>query len=47
MLELACSEDYNGDYAIFHEIDEDFDYSLRDLNIDLEFDLEKYKNRIM
>lgn len=46
MLELACEDDYNGDYAIFHEIDEDFDYSIRDLNIDLDFDLNKYKKRI-
>lgn len=46
MLELACEDDYNGDYAIFHEIDENFDYSLRDLNIDLDFDLSKYKKRI-
>lgn len=46
MLELACTDDYTGDYAIFHEIDENFDYSLRDLNIDLDFDLSKYKKRI-
>ena len=46
LLKLACDEDYGLEYAIFHEIDEEIDYTLRDLNIDLNFDFTKYKKRV-
>lgn len=46
MVKLACKDDYPLDYAIFHELDESIDYSLRDLNIDLDINLEDYKKRI-
>ena len=46
MVKLASSKDYSLDYAIYHEIDEEIDYSLKDLEIDLDFDFTKYKKRI-
>ena len=46
LLKLACDEDYNLDYAIFHEGDMEVDYILKDLDIDLNFDFSKYKKRL-
>ena len=46
MVKLASSKDYMLDYAIYHEIDEEIDYSLKDYEIDLDFDFTKYKKRI-
>ena len=47
MLKLACQDDYSLEYAIFDEIDENIDYNFRDLNIDLDINLEEYKKRIL
>ena len=46
MLRLACDDDYNGEYAIFHEVDENIDYSLRDFGIDLNLDISKFRRRL-
>lgn len=46
MVKLSSSNDYMLDYAIYHEIDEEIDYSLKDYEIDLDFDFTKYKKRI-
>lgn len=46
MLRLACNDDYNGEYAIFHEVDENIDYSLKDFGIDLNFDINKFRRKI-
>lgn len=46
MVKLASNKDFALDYAIYHEIDEEIDYSIKDLEIDLNFDFTKYKKRI-
>ena len=46
LLKLAIDEDYNLDYAIYHETDENIEYPLKDLDIDLNFDFTKYKKRL-
>lgn len=46
LLKLASDEDYSLDYAIFNEIDEEIEYSIKDIDIDLNFDFSKYKKRI-
>lgn len=45
-LKLACSEGYPGDFAIYHETDDDMNFNLKDFNIDLDIDLKQYKARL-
>lgn len=45
-LKLACSYNYTLDYAIYHKIDDEIDYSASELNIDLDIDLDKYKSKL-
>jgi len=42
ILKLACSSDYPGDYAIYNEIDEEISFN----DLDINFNLEKYKQRL-
>ena len=44
MMQLACSIDYPNDFVIYHEIDEDLDINYD--NIDINLDLNKYKQRL-
>ena len=37
---------YTLDYAIYHKIDDEVDYSASELNIDLDIDLDKYKSKL-
>ena len=43
-MQLACSIDYPNDFVIYHEIDEDLDINYD--NIDINLDLNKYKQRL-
>lgn len=45
-LKLASSINYKGDYAIYNPVDDFVDYSARDLNIDLDSDMDEYKKRL-
>ena len=42
ILKLACSEDYPGDFAIYSKSDEDISF----IDLDLDINLEKYKQRL-
>ena len=46
MVKLASNPDYPGNYAIYHKVDDMIDYNTRDLNIDLNIDLNQYKKKI-
>lgn len=46
MLSLACSENFDGNYAIYHELDNEINYNIEDLNINLDLDLNSFKRRI-
>lgn len=45
-LKLACSENYPAMFAIYSPLDDELDYSLSDLNIDLNLDLDVYKKKL-
>ena len=46
MVKLASNPDYPGNYAIYHKVDDMIDYNTKDLNIDLNIDLNQYKKKI-
>lgn len=46
MVKLAINSNYPGNYAIYHKVDNSIDYSAKDLNIDLDIDLNQYKKKI-